>query len=136
MLELLTDYFSVFVSIEPFHKVWRSVAPSHGASAQVMSDYSGGLQLCLGPLSRERFNDFLPDGSDLVSCLQLARVFVGLDMSLCVRLQMDPNEQNGLTRRSRFDYDAWFATRGGTHSEGWFAFIGFSKCAQCERGET
>ena len=100
---VLGDYFGIPVELEPFVGVWRSLAPPDqcefggevpestvlGFGAVVgdeIWDQGSRLRLKLGPLSAQRYNDFLPTGKAWPALRAIVRSFCGYDLEFEVQL--------------------------------------------------
>lgn len=93
LLQILRDHFRVEAQAEPFIGAFRSLDPdqctSLGASGQNRSlgvdtilgsrvwDQHAGIKLCIGPLSAERYADFLPGRPGCVALSALCRFYLG-----------------------------------------------------------
>jgi type VI secretion system protein ImpH len=138
---LMTDYFGVPFHVRPFQRVWRRLTPGQARKLgrPVMADPLGGLTLCLGPLDRARFDEFLPGGTALRPLLLLARLFVGHGVCLDVRLELAAGEDGEMIlgphpRAARIDYTSWPAGRPGTAPGRRFGRISRAMCEAVEAG--
>lgn len=100
---VLSDYFDIPVELEPFIGAWRTLADpdlcafngdypestSLGFGAVVgeeIWDQGSRLRLKLGPLSAERYRDFLPTGHAWPALCAMVRSFCGNDLEFEVQL--------------------------------------------------
>ena len=100
---MLGDYFDIPVEVEPFIGTWRTLAePDHcvcgsevpestqvGLGAVVgeeIWDQGSRVRLKLGPLTLERYNEFLPTGRAWPELRALCRSFCGNDLEFEVQL--------------------------------------------------
>lgn len=120
---LLADYFDVPVAIEQFVGTWRrldiadqcnfenelSGSVQLGAGAVVgdeIWDRQSRARIILGPLSAERYRQFLPNGNAFASLRAMLRMFSGDNIEYEIQLilkreevpgcELGSNEQNGL----------------------------------------
>ena len=139
---MLTHRFKVRVQIEEFAGRWLAVDGEERTRLPSSSDKKGqhnalgaktlcGNALCgnkvwdvqshfrvvLGPLTRARFDDFLPDALDLVQLIELVNLYVGPGFDFEVQPTLaaaevpvarlgDPNAGN-----SRLGWNAWLGSR-------------------------
>jgi type VI secretion system protein ImpH len=107
--QILADYFEVPVEIEQFTGGWyeldrstqcemtglESASSEVGAGAVVgdaIWDRQGRVRIRIGPLSIERYNDFLPQGSAYASLRAITRFFGNQCIDFEAQLVLDRNE--------------------------------------------
>lgn len=127
---ILGDYFDVPVEVEPFVGVWRSLSESDqcvfdgfqsdssmlGGGAVVgdeIWDVQSRVRLKIGPLTAQRYQEFLPVGSAWPKLKALTRSFCGNDLEFEVQLilrrddvpalELQPQGQGGL----RLGWHTW-----------------------------
>ncbi|MBL8294643.1 MAG: type VI secretion system baseplate subunit TssG [Bryobacterales bacterium] len=100
---VLSDYFHVPVEVEPFIGAWRTLEPDdqcifdQGPMESVMLgfgavvgdevwDQQSRVRLRLGPLSGERYEDFLPTGSAWPQIKALTKTFYGNEVEFELQL--------------------------------------------------
>lgn len=100
---VLADYFKVAVSVEQFVGVWRKIEVadqscfeyefsdtlSLGSGAVLgdeIWDCQSRVRIVMGPLTAERYRDFLPDGSAYQPLRTLLRMFTGEDIEYELQL--------------------------------------------------
>ncbi|TWT90070.1 hypothetical protein Mal64_04530 [Pseudobythopirellula maris] len=135
---LLSDYFRVPVRVKPFQGQWLQLEPEDrtelardgranqlGVDAVVGSrvwNVQSRVRVCVGPLDRERFEQFMPDTSPgpqrrrFVMLCQLTRLLLGPELDYDVQLVLDRGEVPRLTARkseapARLGWNAWLASR-------------------------
>ena len=128
---VLGDYFDVPVEIQPFVGCWRSLderdqctfdtepleSTMLGFGAVVgdeVWDQQSRVRIRLGPLTAERYRDFLPEGPALPHLRAITRAFSGNDLEFEVQLVLERDsvpafelrnpEDNGL----RLGWQTWF----------------------------
>ena len=127
---LLAEVFALPVKIEQFAGRWTAIAPSEQSSLSVKGGYNrlgvdtvagarvwdvqGQFRIVLGPMSRRRFLDFLPGRPGLKRLTDLARAYVGpeltFDLQLVLHREEVPPCMPGLgTDGPRLGYDSWLA---------------------------
>ena len=107
--QLLEDYFEVPVEIEEFTGAWYAIAPDTqcqmtdedtpsrqvGEGAVVgdaIWDRQGRARIRIGPLSLERYNDFLPKGSAYAALQSITRFFTNQSLDFEAQLVLDRTE--------------------------------------------
>jgi type VI secretion system protein ImpH len=100
---VLGDYFDIPVDLEPFIGTWRTLddpdlcefggpvpeSTMLGFGAVVgeeVWDQSSRVRLKLGPLSAQRYRDFLPSGKEWAALRAMVRSFCGYDLEFEVQL--------------------------------------------------
>jgi type VI secretion system protein ImpH len=113
---VLGDYFDVPVELEPFIGTWRRLAPPDqcefggefpestvlGFGAVVgdeIWDQGSRLRIKLGPLSEQRYRDFLPTGNAWPALRAIVRSFCGNDLEFEVQLILRREEVPGFALR-------------------------------------
>lgn len=105
---VLADYFGVDAEIEPFVGTWRRLddddqcfleqegeADSLGWGAVIgdeVWDQQSRIRIRIGPLTLERYNDFLPTGSAWPALQSIAKIFCGSDLEFELELLLGQNE--------------------------------------------
>jgi type VI secretion system protein ImpH len=137
---VLGDYFQIPVEVEPFIGVWRTLSEPDqcvfgadvpdstmlGRGAVVgdeVWDRQSRVRLKLGPLSAERYRDFLPDGSAWEQLRAITRTFCGNDLEFEIQLilrrddvppfELRNPEENGL----RLGWHTWMKPASGLHRD-------------------
>jgi type VI secretion system protein ImpH len=107
--QLIEDYFDVPVRVEQFTGTWRRLPPENRtalADAGTFSeqlglgtivgdevfDQHGAVTLCLGPLSFDRYREFLPGARASVELRAWLRLYVNCEFDFVVRLILERNE--------------------------------------------
>jgi type VI secretion system protein ImpH len=107
--QILADYFEVPVEIQQFTGAWYGLdrstqcemsdeeSPSMqiGTGAVVgdaIWDRQGRVRIRIGPLSMERYNDFLPEGGAYASLRAITRFFSNQCLDFEVQLVLDRNQ--------------------------------------------
>jgi len=100
---LIADYFDVTVEIEQFVGAWYRLAPDSQCrllgtaqpAAQLgvgsvlgdeIWDQQSRARICIGPLSRERYSQFLPGGRGYIALCALLQMLFGPEIGFDVRL--------------------------------------------------
>lgn len=118
---VIGDIFDVNVTLTEFVGMWVDVpdedcarlGQSSLSSLAVLGRkvWSRGLafEIVIGPLGKERFNDFLPDGKNKPVLREIVIALVGLDLDWRVRLKRDIQSIQGtrLDGSARLGYDTW-----------------------------
>lgn len=106
---LLSDYFNVPLELEPFIGAWRKLAErdqcvigdESGDSASLgfgvvagneVWDQQSRVRLKIGPLSAQRYRDFLPSGTEWEPLKALVRTYCGNDLEVEVQLILERQE--------------------------------------------
>ena len=132
--QLLADYFEVPVEIQQFTGAWYSIdagtqcrmeegdmmSSQLGAGAVVgdaIWDRQGTVRVRIGPLTLERYNDFLPEGSAHASLRAITRFFSNdcfdfqvqlvLDRTQVPTIKLDLNDE----RPARLGWVSWAKTK-------------------------
>ncbi len=104
--QILADYFEVQVEIQQFTGAWYELDPStqcemdegESGSSQVgfgavvgdaVWDRQGRIRIRIGPLTLERYNDFLPQGSAFAALRAITRFFSNDCLDFEVQLVLD-----------------------------------------------
>jgi type VI secretion system protein ImpH len=107
--QLLEDYFEVPVSIEQFTGTWRRLPPENrsvladsGAFCERLGmgtivgdevfDQHGAVTVCLGPMSFDRYREFLPGARASVELRSWLRLFANREFDFVIRLMLDRKE--------------------------------------------
>lgn len=107
--QVIADYFEVPVEIEQFTGSWYSIEPStqcemldedspsielgNGAIAgDAIWDRQGRVRIRIGPLSLDRYNDFLPGGSAYDAVRAITRFFGNDTLDFELQLVLDRSE--------------------------------------------
>lgn len=107
--QIVSDYFEVPVEIQQFTGAWYGLAPTtqcemteeDSPSTQLGSgavvgdaiwDRQGRVRIRIGPLSLERYNDFLPAGSAYAALRAITRFFGNDTIDFEVQLVLDRSE--------------------------------------------
>jgi len=101
---IVADFFNVPVTVTDFVGGWQPLRPAdrtsvdedsetaqlgHSAIAgDAVWDEQSRVMISLGPLSRARYSDFLPDGCDWLPLRSLVLFFCGPEMQVDVELSM------------------------------------------------
>lgn len=110
--QLLRDYFDVPVTVEQFVGAWYALDPETQTSVGGSLDASGQLglgavagdevwdpqaraRLRIGPLSRARYDEFLPTGSAYPALLAIARFYANDQVDFEVQLVLERDEVPG-----------------------------------------
>jgi type VI secretion system protein ImpH len=131
--QILADYFEVPVEIQEFTGAWYSIDRStqcpmqdeETVSAQVglgavvgdaVWDRQGRVRIRIGPLSMERYNDFLPQGSAYASLRAITKFFSNqcldfeaqlvLDRTQVPQVELDPDS----SQPARLGWVSWART--------------------------
>ena len=138
--QLVADYFDVPVEIEQFVGGWYPVDRSHrchlgaedtasqlGVGAVVgdeVWDQQARVRIRIGPLSRERFQDFLPEGEAHEELRSVVRYFGRGEYDFEARLVMAAEEVPGVVlesddeRSQSLGWSTWIRTRPrDTHAD-------------------
>ena len=125
---MLEDYFDVAVDLRPFRARRFDIAEDQitrlGRSGQNQRlgletvlgsrvwDQEAAYELHLGPISLERFLDFLPTGTAFVPLVSLARFYTGHELDASVRLTLSAAEvpQLWLGGPARLGWTSWLET--------------------------
>jgi type VI secretion system protein ImpH len=141
MESLLSDYFDVPVRAAPVRRVWRRLTAAQAARVGFtqIDEPLGGLQLRVGPMSRARYEAFVPGGGALRPLLQLARLFAGPAVQVEARLHLAGTEQPETLvgpgpAADRLAYLSWLPATAGTAPAGWFGRVAPPVCAAVEDG--
>jgi type VI secretion system protein ImpH len=102
------DYFNVDVEVEPFVGTWRKLADQdqcfleQATESDVLGfgavvgdevwDQQSRVRLRIGPLTRERYEDFLPSGSAWPALRAVAKTFCGNDLEIEIQLILRQDE--------------------------------------------
>ena len=128
---LLSDYFQVTVTGVPFCGQWHLLEDNQitaiGVSGQNRGlgrgvvlgtriwDQEGKFEICLSPLTLEKFMDFLPLGDAFTPLCELTRFFAGTDLDFEIRLMLKGNEvpesRLGGPAGPRLGWTSWLKTR-------------------------
>lgn len=131
--QLVADYFDVPAEVEQFVGGWYPVDPSHrcrlgeddrasqlGVGSVVgdeIWDQQARLRIWIGPLSRERFEDFLPEGAAHDELRSVVRFFGRGEYDFEARLIMEADEVPGIVLESEDEksqslgWSTWIRTR-------------------------
>jgi type VI secretion system protein ImpH len=136
--QLLADYFEVPIEVEQFTGAWYSIddrtqcrmTESDSASTQIGSgavvgdavwDRQGSVRIRIGPLTLERYNDFLPEGSAHAALRAITRFFSNdcfdfqvqlvLDRTQVPSIKLDLNDE----RPARLGWVSWAKTKPLSH---------------------
>ena len=107
--QLLEDYFDVPVRVEQFTGTWRRLPPQNRtalADAGTFSerlgmgtivgdevfDQHGAVTICLGPLSFDRYKEFLPGAQASVELRSWLRLYANREFDFVIRLVLERNE--------------------------------------------
>jgi type VI secretion system protein ImpH len=137
---LLGDYFSAPVAIQQFTGAWlrldrenrtslgRDQSNSELGSNAILGskfwDQQAAFRVGIGPLSFERFCEFLPPGSGFGPLVELTRFFVGLALDFDVRLILKAAEVPSCRLGKpapgtpQLGWSSWLKTRDFTHDAG------------------
>jgi type VI secretion system protein ImpH len=117
--QILTDYFEVPVAVEQFTGSWVpldspiqcSMGDEDSVSCQLgkgavagdaVWDHQGRIRLRIGPLSLERYNDFLPGGAAHVALQAMVRFYTNGTLEAEAQLVLE----RGQVPRIRLDFDS------------------------------
>ena len=127
--QMLSDYFSVQVGVEQFVGAWYQVPPDQTtrlgmANARLGADALAGdrvwqrdlrLRLMIGPLSRERFDAFLPGGDAAQALKKWLTLLTGSCLEYEVRLVLKAEDVRGAGlgdgQGARLGWDSYVCTR-------------------------
>ncbi len=133
LAQLIGDYFDVSVTAEQFVGEWRTLAS--GGQVRLDGDGTDGrlgkavigsavydpharIRLRIGPISREQFDRFLPDGRDHVALKALAGFYVddevGVDAQLVLACHETPVATLGVAGAPRLGFGTWFRNKAPT----------------------
>jgi type VI secretion system protein ImpH len=107
--QLLEDYFDVPVQVEQFTGTWRRLPPENrtvldgsGAFCERLGmgtivgdevfDQHGTVTLCLGPLSFERYREFLPGARASAELRAWLRLYANREFDFVIRLILERKE--------------------------------------------
>lgn len=130
---VLQHYFRVPVTLEQFVGRWFDLPPEHQshlgcARARLGVDAVVGervwqrdlrLRITLGPLTRERFNRFLPGGPGALALRELLALLAGPTFEFELRLSLQASEVKGVRLSQpaapRLGWDTFLITRASPH---------------------
>jgi type VI secretion system protein ImpH len=133
MEQILSDYFRKPVKLEPFSPQWLRLDDDNrcnlprlgmekGSNAQLgrdaiiggrVRDVQGKIRLTVGPVDAKSFRSFLPDGDALREFGQLARLYLGMEFDLDVRVMPEaeatpwPKLVHDERERPRLGWNVW-----------------------------
>jgi len=107
--QLLEDYFEVPVAIEQFTGTWRRLPPNNltflrdtGVFCEQLGmgtivgdeayDHHGAITVRLGPMSFERYREFLPGARASVELRSWLRIYTNREFDFVVRLVLERND--------------------------------------------
>jgi type VI secretion system protein ImpH len=132
--QLIEDYFDVPVEIEQFTGTWRRLPPSNltflretGAFCEQLGmgtivgdeayDQHGAITVRLGPMTYERYREFLPGARASVELHSWLRLFTNREFDFVIQLVLERNEvppmdlgEQGVTA-SRLGLVSWVRNR-------------------------
>lgn len=126
IVQTLSHYFQVPVTLEEYHFNWMDIDPSDrtqlglgentflGQSAMLgecVPDRQNAFLLTLGPLSLSQYLRFLPNGEDLGTLIDWIRAFVGLEYKWILKLLVEQEEATPVQL-------------GGSQGLGWSTWLG------------
>ena len=126
IVQTLSHYFQVPVTLEEYHFNWMDIDPSDrtqlglgentflGQSAMLgecVPDRQNAFLLPLGPLSLSQYLRFLPNGEDLGTLIDWIRAFVGLEYKWILKLLVEQEEATPVQL-------------GGSQGLGWSTWLG------------
>jgi type VI secretion system protein ImpH len=125
---LVSDYFDVPIEVRQFEGGWASIVPEGrtflGVSGQNtllgrttvlgtrvwMQDH--GIEMRVGPLNAEVFDDFLPGGSAHVALAELTHLYAGRDIDVRLQLVVRPADISpARLGKARLGWSSWLLTR-------------------------
>jgi type VI secretion system protein ImpH len=112
---LLSSCFGVAVRVPHPHKAQECCADTDGTGPGPDADF----RIVVGPLSRTRYEDFLPGGPALAPLVRVARLFAGDELAFDVQLLLADGETAGCVlgdgpEAARLDWSSWLVEHGST----------------------
>jgi type VI secretion system protein ImpH len=120
--QLLGDYFDLPVRVQaPFARQADDPVDA--------DDPRRRFRVQVGPMPRERYDQFVPDGSAFLPLLRLTRLYVGMQFDFDVRLLLgDPAGEGCVLGNARLNWTSWLDDPD-EHAEG---VVSLTACRQYE----
>lgn len=152
---LLADYFQVSVRVDPWVGQWMKIPPdqrtrlvpaggfcllgSEAVAGEEVWDVQCACRIVLGPLDFGRYKDFLPLGDSFHRLKALARLYLGEELRIDVRLVLQEDEVplSWLGNDLHLGWTSWLGARlGGGDATDYEQGLGFDPGSAALRGET
>lgn len=121
----MSEYFGVPMCVQQFVGSWQALAPQHRctlgqANATLGSDtalgerqwlYDHGIEVHVGPLEEQAYEQFLPQGAAAMALSRMLAVVTAGCVEAVARVQLAPASMRAasLDARARLGYDAFLA---------------------------
>jgi type VI secretion system protein ImpH len=130
LCRILADYFEVPVSVSEYTPGWIAIEPARQCAlplrlgtgvagtagsmlGRAVRDAQHGFEILIGPLSLERFRQFLPDTEAALQLADWVRLYVGDELKWTVRLVLAKADVRGASigMQQRLGWDTWIGER-------------------------
>jgi type VI secretion system protein ImpH len=138
---MLTNCFKAPIIIEEFHGKWLELPAENCSCLPASRQYSGcnnslgidtaagtkvwncsqKIRIKIGPLNREQFNKFLPDGSDYITAQKLIRSYLSAEFNFDLQLILAANQIKllKLTKKAapKLGWNSWLCSKPATENK-------------------